>query len=836
MALESKGLIVIHSELRGASSASAFLAMSYVGLFATAPALAQTSSPQPAEKVTELQGVTVTATPIDDGSYKTDKADSPKYTAPLVNTPRTVTVIPAQLIKDTASASLAEALRTVPGITLGAGEGGNPLGDRPFIRGFDSQASTYLDGVRDIGAQSREIFAIEQIEVVKGSDSVVGGRGSAGGSLNLVSKIPKPDRSVAVTATGGTDDYKRATIDINLPLSDLVGIRLNAMWHDQDVAGRDALFQKRWGVAPSVKIGLTGPTSLTMSYYHLDTDELPDSGIPYLYTNGNAPAGITETGPARNFTTIAGRNVQVPRGAFYGLNDRDFRNTKVDNFTIRAEHDFGNGIGIRNTSRYGHSTQNYVWTQPDDQQGNVYGTSSAVPATAGGLVWRRTNTRAGFAEGMINQTDLFGTFDTGGLKHSFAATAEFSHEESENGTYVSNAATGAAIATGSTITPRCTPAMIARFNCATIDTPNPSDPWVSYVSDTSTALATIEKSLPQTRTITKATTQAASLFDTITISDALLINLGGRYDRYETRVSPGIAATSVASRVEVKRTDDLWTYQAGIIFKPATNGSIYASTSTAATPPGSFLAQGSEGNAVNTTNQALTDALKIERTKSYEVGTKWNLFDEALALTLAAFRTDTKNARTTGENGTVVFVGERRIDGIELGFNGNVTPEWNVFGGYTYMDSEIRDGGITTTTGVDTVTGRTVTAFAPAVTTGRQFPNTPKHSLTTFTNYKVTSAFTIGGGAIYMSKVFGGYSDTRVITNGAVVVTKRLARMVPGYWRFDANASYSFSDALQLQLNVQNFTNKRYYDKAYAAHYANQAVGRTALLSLNIRY
>ena len=94
---------------------------------------------------------------------------------------------------------------------------------------------------------------------------------------------------------------------------------MNAMWHDQDIAGRDAIWSKRWGIAPSIKLGLEGPTSLAVSYYHLDTDELPDSGIPYLYTIGNAPAGVTEIGPAQDLTTIGGRQVSVPRGAYYGL-------------------------------------------------------------------------------------------------------------------------------------------------------------------------------------------------------------------------------------------------------------------------------------------------------------------------------------------------------------------------------------------------------------------------------------------------------------------------------------------------------------------------------------
>lgn len=801
------------------ANAPVFLALSCIGaIITTAPVAAQ-------ETQQDLGGMTVTDTAIDEGSYKADTSASPKFTAPLIDTPRSVTVIPASVIKDTASASLTEALRTVPGITLGAGEGGNPLGDRAFIRGFDSQASTYLDGVRDVGAQSREVFAIEQIEVVKGSDGTMGGRGGAGGSLNLISKTPKADRFVAASGSLGNADYKRATIDINQPLNDFVGIRLNAMWHDQDIAGRDAIWSKRWGVAPSLKLGLNGPTSLTVSYYHLDTDELPDSGIPYLYTIGNAPAGVAETGPAKNFTTIAGQDIRVPRGAYYGLKNRDFRKTKVDNFTIRAEHDFGD-VTLRNTTRYGHSKQGYVWTQPDDQQGNVYGTSAAVAATAGGLVWRRANTRFSETDGILNQTDLFGELSVGGIRNSFAASVEFSEEKAVNGTYVTDPATGAVIATGSTISPRCSIAMIARYNCTTIDNPNPGDPWVSYASNTSTTVADIVLSAPKTWTRSKTTTKAVSFFDTITITDQLLINLGGRYDRYETRVSPGLAATAVADRAYFSRNDDLWTYQAGIVFKPSESSSIYASTSTSATPPGSFIANGAEGNALNTTSQALTDALKVEKTKSYEIGAKANLFGDSLALTLAGFRTETKNARATNDAGTVAFIGERLIKGIEFSFNGNITAEWNVFGGYTYMDSEIVDGGFTLTSGV----------AAPSVNTGKRFPNTPEHSFTIFTNYKILPALNVGGGAIYMSKVYGGYSDTRVVQGGAVVITKELARMVPSYWRFDANASYSFTDAISLQVNVNNVLNKRYYDKAYASHYANQAAGRTAIATLNVRY
>ena len=132
-----------------------------------------------------LDATAITGEAQDPTSYQVEKASSPKYTAPLVDTPRSVTVIPQQVLKDTGALNMQDALRTVPGITFGAGEGGNPQGDRPFIRGFDAQGDTYLDGVRDTGSQSREIFAVENIEVSKGPNSAIGGRGAAGDLARL---------------------------------------------------------------------------------------------------------------------------------------------------------------------------------------------------------------------------------------------------------------------------------------------------------------------------------------------------------------------------------------------------------------------------------------------------------------------------------------------------------------------------------------------------------------------------------------------------------------------------------------------------------------------------
>ncbi|MCW1984942.1 UNVERIFIED_ORG: catecholate siderophore receptor [Sphingomonas sp. R1F5B] len=791
----------------GAAGAAGFLALGCISLIAgAAPALAQdaTAAQNPEPRV--LGGVTVTDTAITEGSYKTERAASPKYTAPLLDTPRTITVIPAQMLQDNATASLADALRFVPGITLGAGEGGNPQGDRPFIRGADAQNSLFLDGVRDIGAQSRDVFAVDQIEVVKGSDSTMNGRGSVGGAINLVSKQPTGERFANVSAATGTAEYRRVTADVNQPIGN-VGLRLAAMYHDQHVAGRDAVWQDRWGVAPSVKFGLSGPTSLTLDYYHLESHELPDSGIPYLRTTANAPAGYSET-------TVAA----TPRTAFYGLVDRDFRHTLVNTGTARLEHRFANGLTLRNTTRYGVSSQGYVLTQPDDSQGNVIN----------GNVWRRANSRYSRTTGFINQTDFYGTFTLGGIKNSFALTGEVSRETADVGNYVSNAATGTAIATGiSAAGGRCGAASIAAFNCTSLANPNPYDRWVSYTADGSGVTAPIMLSAEKTWTRSRTNTQAVSLFDTVNFSDALLLNLGLRYDHYVTRVSPGLLPTAAdeSGRAWYSRIDNLWTWQAGLTWKPAPNGSIYASASTAATPPGSYLANGSDSNALNTTSQAITDALKVERTRSYEVGTKWNVFGEGLSLTLAAFQTETTNARATDANGTVTFIGNKRVKGIEVSASGNITDRWNVFGGYTYMDSTIINGGTTA------VTAGGVTYYVPSPSTGQRFPNTPDHSFTANTTYKATDRLSLGANALYMSKVYGGYGAA--VSGG--VVTKTLARYVPGYWRFDANASFQVTPRFSLQANINNLFDKRYYDKAYSSHFASQAAGRTAILTANVK-
>ena len=824
------------STIRSASAigSPAFLALSCVGFIASAPAAAQQAAPAEGEK--KLTGVTVTDTAIEGEGYKAERIESPKAVAPLLDTPRSVVVVDKQIIKDTGAATLVDALRTVPGITFGAAEGGNPIGDRPFIRGFDSQGSTYVDGIRDIGAQSREVFAVEQIQVVRGSDSTLGGRGSAGGSLNIVSKFPQGETAASGAISYGNADYKRVTGDVNVRVSDMVGVRLNAMWHDQDVAGRDAIFQKRWGVSPSVTIGMNGPTKLTASIYYLEQDELPDSGLPFLYTITNTPnLGYSYSEPALgNITTIGGRTGFVSRKTFYGFKNRDFRDSKTGQGTLRAEHDFGK-VTLRTTFRVNHNYQKYSFLLPDDSQSNVYGTGGAATAanraTVGGFVWTRSNNRIAETDSIANTTDFYGKFNTGSVEHSFSVGVEASTEKAVRGALVA--------ATGSTISPRCSDLAIQRGYCVDLFNPNPDFNWINYSSDLATGVPTpITESAYSARTINRANTIAVYGFDSITLTEQFILNLGLRYDRFRSTTELPLAGNA---RPIVSREDDLFNYQAGLIFKPTASTSVYVSYATAATPPNALLGEGQEQNALSTV-ATIQNALKVEKTKSLEAGAKAELFGGGLSLSGAVFQTRTKNARTTVDANTVAFIGERRIRGFEIGWTGNITDELNITGGYTYLDAKIVDGGTTAFTAAAVGTQAAKVIFGPSVNTGRQFPQTAKHSFTLWTNYQIIPALSIGGGAFYTSRQFGGYQDNRTATQTAAGVvtlnpaTKILARTIPSYWRFDARVGWKINDNFDVAVNAQNLTNKTYFSQVYTSHYAAIAAGRTVFGTLNFKY
>lgn len=687
---------------------------------------------------------------------------SDKFTAPLLDTAKSVQVIPKELIQSQAATTLTDVLRNSPGITFGAGEGGNPLGDRPFIRGYDAQSSTFVDGMRDIGATSREVFNLEQVEVIKGADGAYAGRGGAGGSIDLVSKTAKLRDFTDVGLGFGTAKYFRQTVDSNWQLGESTAFRLNAMNHSQDVDGRDAVDYKRWGVAPTISFGLGTPTRVTLSYFHMESDDTPDGGIPYTIS----PKGSNDATFHRSPIT------SVDRDNFYGLTS-DYRRTRNDMGTLLVEHDFTDTLTLRNQTRYTRGTQRYVWTQPDDSQGNVNN----------GKVWRRMNSRDSRVSTWANQTELQGAFQTGQLKHRFLTGIELSVEDGRSDSLNVNRGKGA----------DCKTAVVGMppYNCTSLYNPNPNDPWVNTLNGGPTGKPTY----------TRTQTKSIYGFDTIEFNEQWQANVGLRVDDYATRREP-----SGGDRVD--RHDTLFNYQLGLTYKPASNGSIYVSYGTSSTPAGATLGEGSEGQSLtpgrNNVGPNAAD-MAPEKNRTMEVGTKWDFLEGRLGLTAAVFRVETTNARITQPDNTYAMAGDKRVDGFELGVSGSITPQWQVYAGYTYLKSRIGDDGKT----------------GAASNTGNAFPNTPESSFSLWNTYAFTPQLTAGVGAYFVDKQYGNEANTISI---------------PSYWRFDAMAGYKFNKTVDLQINVNNLFNKTYYDKAYPSHYASIAPGRSAVATVNLHF
>ncbi|QTC91434.1 TonB-dependent receptor [Brevundimonas goettingensis] len=746
------------TDSRAATLRALLFASSAAGMLCAAPALAADVAPEgPIAAAPDAQQSTAVGDVDVNGQRRRAEPESSKYVAPLVDTPRNVTVIPQQVIEQIGATSLQDLLRTSPGITMGAGEGGQPLADRPFIRGQSSGNNIFVDGIRDSGGQQREVFNLEQVEVIKGPDSAYSGRGSGGGSINLSSKTPKLVDFTNVSLGGGTDSYWRGTIDQNWRINDSTGFRINILSASGDVANRNAVDYDKLGVAASFAVGIDTATTATLSFNYLDSNQMPDYGIP-LYTK----KGSATTAPRPNASGV----LDVPYDTFYGLTARDYLTNTVKSATLRLEHQLTPNLTIRNITRYAETLNDYVVTNPGDG-----GTAVLV----NGVWWMKRGLKSRWnpVDTTANVTELFGTFNTGSIKHSFSLGAEFTHEVNDNASWTVTSLTGTAC-----------PAPLTGVDCTPLYNPNPSDPWTG-----TKVLGAITSNTTDTK--------AVYAFDSIELGDKWLLNLGLRWDDYSV---DGVASTGLPV---AEASWDFTNYQVGLVYKPTQNTSIYGSVSTSSTPP---PVNGGDGNSSATPAQSI---LPPEDTLSYEIGAKASLFRQQLQLSIAAFSLTRENASVVVD-GLAQPVGEVEVQGIEIGFSGNITPQWQVFGGYTYQSSEL------------------VQAADSSVNEGDPLANTPENNFSLFTTYRLLPKLVLGGGVYYVSDSNGGNQGGA--GGGANGI------YAPAYTRVDAFASYDLTERATLQLNVQNATDEEYILRTNGVHHADPAPGRSATLALNVRF
>lgn len=726
-----------------ASSLAAAVAVP--ALFISPYALAQSD----AHGVTQLAPVKVEG---EDSPYQPDAAQSPKMTAPLLDTPRSVQVVPKQVMSDQSASSLQDVLQNSPGITFAAGEGGRAGGDLPVIRGQNAASSLFLDGMRDASMQARDTFNLEQVEIIKGPDSVYSGRGGAGGSINLVSKAPKAKDATEVTGQIGTDRNYRGSVDSNWRLGEKSAFRLNVMGTKGDVPGRDrAVNFERWGVAPSLMLGMGTPTRITLSYYHYQNDSMPDYSIPY---DPRVGLPVTET-------------LGISRKNFYGLAERDFMKTRDGMATVDFQHDFSDKLTLRNVVRYGRETADYLATQPDLTLANL-------PA---GIVDRPAYGRYYTTKAFANQTDLSGEFLTGAVKHGFDLGFEYTSVKQ------TMAYTNDQVLSSDGVT-KC-PADLTQTSLR-----NP-DPNVAYPCRTA-------RSWPAPYA---TDTLALYGFDTLKFDEQWQASVGLRWDNYRT-------SGHDKKKQGYSRTDNLFNYQLGLAYKPVPQGTIYASYGTSSTPSAVAGATASD-----ILRKSSDEAAAPEKSRSVEAGVKWLVLDERLTLTGAVFQDTRRNTNIEVLPNEYEQAGQTRVRGIELGFSGSITPAWNIYGGYTFLDSKLIRGG-----------RKDIGAE------GQDLPNTPRNAFSLWSTYKVLPELTLGGGAYYVDKVYGN-ADAGVDASGAPK-----ARWVPSYWRFDAMAKYKFSSHLALQLNVLNVFDQTFYTRARPKNHAALGTGRAALLSVRLRY
>ncbi len=587
----------------------------------------------------------VTVTEEQDTAYTPAQSlSSPKFTQPLVNTTQTVTVIKEQLVKEQGATTLTEALRNVPGVgTFYAGENGNTsTGDAVYMRGFDASSSIFVDGVRDLGSISRDMFNIEQIDVIKGPAGTDFGRSAPTGSINLATKQPKQEDSFDASLGAGSASYKRGTVDWNKKLDGMGGaaFRLNAMGQDAGVAGRDEVKNKRWGIAPSFAFGLDTDTRTYLNLLHVKQDNVPDGGVLTM-----GLPGYTSPDPAKRPSLSGARRVDSSN--FYGTAS-DHDDVTADMMTLRVEHDFAPGVTLRNTTRWGQTKQDYLLSS------FMAGTSQLVtPDLNNPATWtisRSINTKDQVNRILTNQTNLNASFETGAIKHDLTTGVEIAREQQRNLT----------LATSGVV------------------------PTVSvYNPDSSVSLPVYAHTGAGNKG--KTDTVALYAFDTVKLNEQWQINGGVRVDHYKTNY--GTWDAKGASTLALEKSGNLFNWKIGALYKPAPNGSIYANMALSQQPPG-----GANFALSSAANSAANPNMDPQKAKTAELGTKWELLDKRMLVSGALFRTEVTNEIVTNTDGTVGQTGKKVVQGIELGMTGQITPAWGVSGGYTYQDTKVDTG------------------------------------------------------------------------------------------------------------------------------------------------
>jgi catecholate siderophore receptor len=510
-----------------------------------------------------------------------------------------VTVVTHALIADQAMQNMADVVRYVPGVTMGQGEGHR---DAPTIRGNSSTADFFVDGVRDDAQYYRDLYNTDRVEALKGSNAMMFGRGGGGGIINRVTKQADwvPVRTLSLE--GGSYNHRRTTVDIGEGLSETFAARINGMYENSDAFRNDVQLH-RSGVNPTIAYAPDENTQVHVGYEYFDDHRTVDRGIP-SYRGAPSAAPIT---------------------AFFGDPNVNHAFARVHTADALIEHKAGNGISLRNRTRFVHYDKFYQ---------NIYprGTS-----TDGAQVQLGAYNSSMSRANVFNQTDLIYGLTTGAVKQTFLLGAELGHESTDN----------------------------FRNTGYFGDETSVSMPFGAPVAGTSVAF---RQSATDADNRVVANVGALYAQNQIELSSHLQAIAGLRLDRF------GLAYHNNRNGQNLRREDNLVSPRLGLIFKPVEQVSFYGSRSI------SFLP--SSGDQFSSLT-ATTETLEPERFTNSEIGAKWDVNPD-LALTTALYRLDRTNtlSRDPNDPDRLVQTGSERTTGFELGASGNVTSAWGMAGGF----------------------------------------------------------------------------------------------------------------------------------------------------------
>ncbi len=548
-----------------------------------------------------------------------------KTSTALIDIPQAISVVTSRQIADQQIRSVAELVHYVPGVTAGQGEGNR---DQVTLRGNNTTADFFVDGLRDDVQYFRSFYNVDRVEVLKGSNAMIFGRGGGGGVINRVSKSALLDQNLyAVTVSADTFGSYYGAADVNLPLGS-AGLRVNAFYEKLD-NHRDAFGGKRYAINPTVTARL-GTTTLVLGYEYVRDHRVADRGIPSA-TTGTIAA---PTGPARGF-----------RDTFFGK--RDFNDSEFEAHVVnfRSETPIATGLTFKTLALFGDYDKSYS---------NVFAATAIGGTPAAPTVGIEAYIDPTKRRTFVGQANLEWMVSTGPFRHVILFGGEVTSQNSKN----------------ERVNGFFDPLVLSSANrrrIIAVTDPLSIPPIFFVAGPTGNSNRKVRSNLDQV---------SVYLQDQISLGDSFELIGGVRYDRYEN------AITNVFTGGQVSRVDDLWSPRVGLVYKPVSTASIYVSYSK------SYLPQGGDQFV---TFDATNAALKPETFDNYELGAKWNIKPD-LTLTAAVYRLDRGNTRANGPvSGTIVLTGEQRSSGFEIALTGRVTPQWMTSIGYAYTKAKIRE-------------------------------------------------------------------------------------------------------------------------------------------------